>query len=92
MQVAMKVVEEWCRDVGLSVNPDKTATILFTRKRNIDSHRDIHLFGKNLALVNHVKYLGIILDSKLNWNLHVEERIRKACMAFGQCGRAIGKT
>lgn len=92
MQVAMNIVEEWCKEVDLSVNPDKTASILFTRKLKIDRHRDISVFGKILILVDQVKYLGVILDAKLNWRTNVEARIKKFCMAFGQCRRAIGWT
>jgi hypothetical protein len=88
MWFAMKIVEKVVR----WVNPSKTSAILFTRKRIIGSHNDVIFFGEALTLDDHVKYLRIILDAKLNWGLHVETRIKKACMAFGQCRRAIGRT
>jgi hypothetical protein len=33
MQWALSTVEIWCNEVGLSVNPDKTGLVAFTRKR-----------------------------------------------------------
>ena len=35
MQGALQTVEEWCSRVGLSVNPDKTKLVVFTRKRKL---------------------------------------------------------
>jgi hypothetical protein len=50
------------------------------------------LFDMELILNNQVKYLGVILDNKLNWKFHIDNRIRKASIAYWQCRRAIGKT
>jgi hypothetical protein len=38
-----------------------------------------------------VKYLGVISDSKLNWNFHIDHKLRKTTIALWQCRRAIGK-
>jgi hypothetical protein len=35
MQWALSTVEIWCSEVGLSVNPDKTGLVAFTRKRKL---------------------------------------------------------
>ena len=34
IQWALGTVEAWCGEHGLSVNPDKTGLVVFTRKRN----------------------------------------------------------
>jgi len=35
MQWALSTIEIWCNKVGLSVNPDKTGLVAFTRKRKL---------------------------------------------------------
>jgi len=92
MRSAFRLVENWCCEAGLTVNPHKTGLILFTRKRNVEAPNLPTLFGIEVKLTYEVKYLGVILDSKLNWNRHVEERATKATKVFWQCRRAFGKT
>jgi len=78
MQWALSTVEIWCNEVGLSVNPDKTGLIAFTRKRKLQGFLESQLFGIKLSLSGSVQYLGVILDSRLTWREHVEVKVRKA--------------
>jgi len=64
------------RDGTLSVNPNKTETILFTRRYKPKQHKAIYFFDEEVKLSQGVKYLGVILDSKLSW---------KAQMSKGHC-------
>lgn len=92
MQTALNILENWCNRNFLSVNPAKTELILFTRKRKLGFLKMPKLFGTCLELTNQVKYLGIILDSKLNWSSHLKHKIQKASVAFWQCRRTVGRT
>jgi hypothetical protein len=76
------------REIGLSVNADKTAMVLFTINRKIGGFYNPRLFGTELRMTN----LELILDIKLDWKTHLENRMRKACIAYWQCCRAVGKT
>jgi ribonuclease HI len=91
MQQALRIVEQFTNSVSLSVNPTKVGAMLFTRRQNCKV-KPLRLFGGNISLVSEFKFLGLTLDCKLSWKLHLEKRIKKACMTFGQCRRAIGKT
>jgi len=62
MQAALNRVQRWCEDHGLSVNPDKTEMVLFTRKRTLPGLIPIVFFSKELERTNKVKYLGVVLD------------------------------
>jgi predicted AAA+ superfamily ATPase len=53
IQTAMNIVQNWCREKGLSVNVHKTTTVLFTNKGLI--------FGQEIELKKEVKHLGVIL-------------------------------
>lgn len=89
-QLALNYVGQWCRDVGLSVN-DKLSLILFTRKHNV-TPIPIKLEGQPIPYQKQVKYLGVILDHKLNWGTLTRARATKCMCAMAQCRRAVGMT
>ena len=91
MRSAFQIVEKWCDDHHLSVNPKKTELILFTNKRKLPELQLPKLFNTKLSLSTQVKYLGVTLDCKLNWASHIDIKTKKACIAFCQCRRLVGK-
>ena len=92
VQAAVHKIEEWCKGHGLSVNPKKTEMVLFTRRRKLDGFKPIRVFGEELNRSTEVKYLGVILDSKLTWQAHLTNKYNKAILTFWQCRRIVGKT
>ena len=42
-------------------------------------------------MVHEIRYLGVILDSKLNWKSHIDNRYNKALKILGQCRRFVGQ-
>ncbi|CAF4919851.1 unnamed protein product [Pieris macdunnoughi] len=90
MRRAFKVIERWCNEYELSVNPSKTELILFTNRRVLGPYKLPKLFNTELILKNEIKYLGVILDSKLLWNKHLEHKLNKATIAFYQCKKMLG--
>ena len=91
MQRILNGVEKWCRQMQLSINPEKTEMILFTRRYKPEDVKDIRFYGRTLILTMQVKYLGVLLDHKLSFRHHVEHKCRKAIMAFHQVRRCTGK-
>jgi hypothetical protein len=53
----MKGALNWCREIGLSVNVDKTTMVLSTHNRNIGVFYNPRLFGTELKMTETVKYL-----------------------------------
>ena len=92
VQRILDKIDDWCMRQGLSVNPNKTTIVLFTRKRKLDGLSLPTLKGVTLGLSNEVKYLGVILDKKLTWETHVSLKVNRALKIFQQCRRAFGKT
>jgi len=66
--------------------------VLFTRRYKIGQMKQITFYQQELTCVKQVKYLGVILDSKLNWNPHVDAKCQKAITAFYQLCRTTGNT
>jgi len=58
----------------MSVNPDKTGLVAFTRKRKLQGFCEPRFFGVKLSLSGLVKYLLVIPDSRLSWREHVKSR------------------
>ena len=90
-QRALRIIERWCVEHDLSVNPTKTELIMFTQKRALGSYRLPKLFNTELQLSTEVKYLGVTLDNKLKWNRHLDNTTNKASITFWQCRRMLGK-
>jgi hypothetical protein len=67
LQTALYTVQQWCERTKLSINPNKTDVIPFTRNRNIKGIKEPILFGKRIQLSSEVKYRGVILAKGLTW-------------------------
>ena len=61
--------------------------VAFTSKRKLQGFSIPQLFGIKLHLSGLVKYLGVILDSRLTWREHVEVKVRKAHNLLWACRR-----
>jgi len=83
MQRILHGIEKWSNDEGLSVNPEKMEP---------DKLLPITLYGQELVQTDQVKYLGVILDPKLNWKQHVDAKCSKALTSFYQVRRSVWKT
>ena len=88
IQRALHTVKLWCYELGLSVNPGKTGLVAFTRKRKLPGFFKPYLFWMTLHRFTSVKYLGVILDSRLIWKEHMDVKVRKLktqCEPAGGC-------
>ena len=91
MQAALNFVTLWCKDKGLSVNPTKTEIVLFTRNRRLRGQlKRLKMMDQEIEYSSQVKYLGLIFDGKLNWNVHLEKVITKASSSLFIGRRMVG--
>ena len=70
----------WGSTCGLRFNHSKTVVILFTRSKKV-FRQHIRIDGNSIPYSQHTKYLGLTLDSRLNWTLHIQSKA-KACKRF----------
>lgn len=75
-------VDKWLCANKLSLNIAKTSYLLFTNMKNIP---DISINIRNIPIKRErkTKFLGVILDDRLNFNDHVEATIKKLSRALG---------
>ena len=77
MQKMLDSLIPWGKKCGLRFNPSKTVAILFTRKRKTHTHF-LKIEGEKIEYSNNVRYLGVELDKKLHWKIHVSNKITRA--------------
>ncbi|KAJ8727284.1 hypothetical protein PYW07_001403 [Mythimna separata] len=96
-QNGFNIVSNWLQKNLLSLNADKTNYILFTMRNanisltnlNIHAHNctyaDTACTCPTLVKADHVKYLGVTIDTNLNFRKHIEllcTRVRKLIYVF----------
>ena len=69
----------------MSFNPDpnKSAEVIFSHKLNQHNHPYVSFNNLPVTVQPSTKHLGMVLDSKLNFNCHVDEKISKANKGIG---------
>ena len=68
----MKQLSSWLNVNKIALNVAKTGVILFKTKHELcDTELRLKLYRKIFTKMNHVSYLGIIIDENLNWKTHV---------------------
>jgi hypothetical protein len=60
--------------------------MIFGKHRN--KNVNIYINNEKLNIVQHTKFLGLILDSQLNWKLHLEQVTKKVSKVIGIIMRA----
>ena len=79
----------WLRSNKLSLNVQKTYYIVFHRARiKSDEHAVITINNVILQRTNSLKYLGVIIDYKLNWTQHIAHDKNKISKGIGIMYRA----
>jgi hypothetical protein len=73
----IEYVTQWCKDKFLVLNTAKTKEIIFSNCRDSRSRNPIIVNGSEIEQVNQFKYLGVMLDSKITFQAHVNSIYRK---------------
>ena len=82
----LNIINQWAYQWKMEFNPDpsKQATeVLFSCKQKSPNHPPIFFNGTIVPKVNEQKHLGLILDSKLSFERHLNEKIIKVKKGIG---------
>ena len=78
----------WLKANKISLNCSKTELILFRHpNKQINYDLKVKINGKKLIASHFVKYLGIFLDSHLNWSYHADCLATKLTRAAGMLAK-----
>ena len=78
MQRDLTSITTWCHSNKLSLNIKKTKCMLFSSRVRLKNTRCPNLYINNVCIdyVHQYKYLGVILDSHLTFNKHLNNIIK----------------
>ena len=78
LQPKVDHIVEWGRRAGITFNSSKTEMVMFTMKTTPKKgYKRIKIDGKPVEYSDSVKYLGVTLDRRLNWNTHISLKTEK---------------
>ena len=62
----------WVNSNGLALNLKKTKYMIFTRKREVNLSLNVVINKTKIERKNEARFLGVIVDEKLNWTKHIQ--------------------
>ena len=71
IQNTLDKLTEWSKENGLKFSTQKSTYIIFSTRK--PTNINLTLYNTSLPKSNQIKYLGMTLDSKLNWKAHISQ-------------------
>ena len=78
LQSGSEIVIDWFKSNKMIFNPDKFQAILLGKRKSDDKNQRIVVDNQNIKVVSSAELLGIQIDDKLNFNLHISSVCRSA--------------
>ena len=91
-QRSLNSISAWCTENGLKISALKTHAVMFTWKRKWNFSKPLTVDNNEIEMKTSTKFLGVTLDSKLNWNEHISKQCKKTKGILMQCRKAVGPT
>lgn len=95
----MYTISDWFKRNLLVLHAGKTKMLIFNENRKeFQKFPPVYLNNSEISIVNEIKYLGLYIDSKLNWNSRIDFLIKKFSSYVGVfrrisfiCGDSVKK-
>jgi hypothetical protein len=92
MNEELQKVTRWLYINKLKLNVDKTKYMIITNKKNnCHDSIDIQIEGAKIQCVESIKYLGVLLDNKMNFKIMLTTYVRKLLKKIGYMARLGNK-
>ena len=82
----LEIIKNWAYQWKMQFNPDpkkQANEVIFSRKSNRCTYPPVTFNNNIIATCPHQKHLGVVLDSKLDFSIHIEQKIRKCNTVIG---------
>lgn len=79
LQMQLHMFHEWCDKWKVKVNPNKCVNVNFTLRRGVIP--EVEIYGTVIPKEKSARYLGLHLDSSLNWGVHIQKKKKQLKLA-----------
>ena len=82
----LEIIKNWPYQRKMQFNPDpkkQAKEVIFSRKSNRCIYPPVTFNNNIIATCPHQKHLGIVFDSKSDFSVHIEQKIRKCNKIMG---------
>ena len=89
MNLELKKLVIWLDVNKLRLNTKKTHFMVFSpTKKSVPDHCKLSISNDEIHQVSHTKFLGVMIDNKLNWDFHINYIKSKIAKAVGIISKA----
>ena len=82
VNVMLRIANDWCTSVGLTLAREKTEVMLITRLQ-VPRVVKLKLGSSDIETVDRIKYLGVIIDTSRRFGAHIETVCNRADKLIG---------
>jgi Reverse transcriptase (RNA-dependent DNA polymerase) len=88
----LELISDWLKANKLKLNVNKTKSMIITLKKNIKINEyPVKIDNEVIEYVPEIKYLGVIIDNKLKFDLNMEYITKKVSKKYGMMCRLSKK-
>jgi hypothetical protein len=85
-------LQRWLTERRNAINVSESTAIIFARAgRRLIQPRPVTLFGEPVECVDTTRYLGVTLDTRLNWSPHIDQVRKRAAQRLGMLGPLLNR-
>ena len=84
----LRNISAWLKVNKLSLNVDKTYYMILSRKKTERKNITVRINEKVISEVRKIKFLGVMLDNKVNWKDHINYISGKVSHGIGMILKA----
>ena len=79
LQSDLKIVQNWCFNNNMAINPSKTTCMVIGSKGNNNNlgQLTLKIEGNSITNVHVQKLLGVYIDQHLTWSTHIDKTCSK---------------
>lgn len=95
MQNDINVIQTFLSKINLKINEKKSHFMIYDKHKQYNTNAKVTVNNNTISRTYQIKYLGLIIDSKLNWHAHIDKirhKIQPIIFAIYRLRNSLHKT